>query len=76
MAQHNRSGKPEEIAWDTLHKVDPMIHDGLRQWITKKRQIPNLWKVEDQMRKNVERCGVKWRRAFDDMGNVHGCDDE
>ena len=35
-------------------------------------------KVKDQVRKrqkNVERCRF-WRRAFDNLGNVHGCDDE
>ena len=25
--------------------------------------------------KNVERCRF-WRRAFNNLGNVHGCDDE
>ena len=24
-AEHDRSGKPEEISWDTLQKVDPLI---------------------------------------------------
>ena len=35
-------------------------------------------KVKDQVRKrqkNVERCRF-WRRAFNNLGNVHGCDDE
>ena len=36
-------------------------------------------KVKDQVRKktekNVERCRIR-RRAFNNLGNVHGCDDE
>ena len=36
-------------------------------------------KVKDQVRKktekNVERCRFR-RRAFNNLGNVHGCDDE
>ena len=36
-------------------------------------------KVKDQVRKrlekNVERCRF-WRRAFNNLGNVYGCDDE
>ena len=36
-------------------------------------------KVKDQVAKktetNVERCRF-WRRTFNNLGNVHGCDDE
>ena len=82
-----RTSSRRKCAFRKVRRDDSWwIGGNLRNWIIKKRQIPKIssWAVTQQNfwtksktkcgnRQNVERCRVRWR-AFNNMGNVHGCD--
>ena len=67
---HDGSGKPESVNYQEEAESETFVMG------SDAAEFVN--KVKDQVRKrqkNVERCGF-WRRAFNNLGNVHGCDDE
>ena len=65
----DRSGQPDSA--NSQGRLRNFRHGSWRSRICEQSKRSSAKKTE----KNAERCRF-WRRAFNNMGNVHGCDDE
>ena len=67
---HDRSGQPDSVNFqEEADSANFVMGSDAGEFVNR---------VKDQVRKrqkNVERCRFR-RRAFNDLGNVHGCDHE
>ena len=68
---HDRTGKPVSVNPQEGGKFRKFRHGQWRSRICEQSQRPSAKQTE----KNVECCRVRWR-AFNNMENVYGCDDE
>ena len=68
---HDGSGKPDSVNYQVGAESETFVmgSDGA-EFVNKVKD-----QVRNRQKKNVERCRF-WRRAFNNLGNVHGCDDE
>ena len=67
---HDGSAKPDSVNYQEEGESENFVMGSdAADFVSNKRSSAK--KTE----KNVERCRF-WRRAFNDLGNVHRCDDE
>ena len=68
---HDGSGQPDKVNYQEEAESETFVMGSDAAEFVKKVKRSSAKKTEN----NVERCRF-WRRAFNNLGNVRGCDDE
>ena len=68
---HDGSGKLDSVNYQEEAEPETFVmRSDAAEFVNKVK-----YQLRNRQKKNVERCRF-WRKAFNNLGNVHGCDDE